>query len=95
MSHKNELAEHIEIIYEAEKIATAISRLKSKNIALDKQRQKNMEALRAISNQRNSDDIDNDSMWIDCSGTMIKLTLDCAQVYLKQRMFLMFSMFSM
>lgn len=84
-AEKDELTQHITIIYEVEKIATAISKLKSKKIALDKQRQKNMEALRAIRDTKQSDDIDNDTMWIDCCGTMVKMQIDTAEKFLQQQ----------
>jgi adenosyl cobinamide kinase/adenosyl cobinamide phosphate guanylyltransferase len=73
------------VLYEVEKLSTSISKIKSKKIVLDSRRQKNREALRSIQTLRNSDDIDNDTVMIDMSGTMVRLTLDIAEKYLSEQ----------
>jgi adenosyl cobinamide kinase/adenosyl cobinamide phosphate guanylyltransferase len=77
--------DHMSVLYEVEKLSTSISKIKSKKIVLDSRRQKNREALRSIQTLRNSDDIDNDTVMIDMSGTMVRLTLDIAEKYLSEQ----------
>lgn len=79
------LQEHFNTLFEVEKLSTTISKVKSKKIVLDARRQKNREALRALADLRKTDDIDNDFMLVDMSGTMVKLTLDVAEKYLSQQ----------
>jgi hypothetical protein len=77
-----QLQQHMSVLFEVEKLSTTISKVKSKRIVLDNRRQKNREALRACADMKQSEDIDNDSMYIDMSGTMVKLPLEVAEKFL-------------
>lgn len=88
-----DLDQHINIVYEVEKLAMKISKLKSQNIALDRQRQQNVEALRAITTARASESLDSDTIWISpCitssvrgnGATLLNIDLDVAEAHLKQ-----------
>lgn len=75
----------MDALFEVEKISTTISKVKSKRIVLDSRRQKNREALRSLQYLKHSDEIDTDFMYIEMSGTMVKLELEVAEKFLQQQ----------